>query len=78
MVLPDWLMEVETTTAMYDGTLEGGPELLPGCVVQVWPHAGIVRLLSKPLNAAGAVPPLSPFNFHHCEPQNVTSVPTAA
>src|SRR6185437_8608658 len=57
----------------------GGGGLLPGSVDQVAPHAGrLAGAFSKPLNAAGAEPPLRSFRFHHCAPQNVTAVPTAA
>jgi hypothetical protein len=57
----------------------GGPELLPGLVDQLVPQAGDVSgVLAKPLKDAGAKPPLSVFAIHHCAPQNVTGVPTAA
>src|SRR5271169_2018953 len=57
----------------------GGPELLPGAVDQLVPHAGEVSgVLAKPLKAAGANPPLSAFAFHHCAPQNVTEDPMVA
>ena len=34
--------------------------------------------MTQPLNDDGASPPLSVLSFHHCAPQNVTAVPTAA
>jgi hypothetical protein len=80
IVDPDLLIELDTMIAIYDGMLSGGPELLPGSVVHVPPQLGGVVLLwlAKPLKLAGAVPPLKEFSFHHCAPQKVTDVPTAA
>src|SRR5215213_4108366 len=78
IVEPLWLMDDDTMTAMYDGTDDGGFELLPGCVVQLVSVVEAPGLVSNPLNAAGAAPPLRPLTFHHCAPQYVTGVPTAA
>src|SRR5512132_2484820 len=76
---PDLLIELETITAMYGGSgPAGGCGLLPGPVVQFVPQFTVTGVFSKPLNAAGAVPPVRPFNFQHCEPQPGTAVPTVA
>jgi hypothetical protein len=77
---PDFETELETSTAMKAGSGPGGGGgLEPGSVDQSIPQATpLLGLDSKPLNAAGAVPPLSVFRFHYCAPQNVTFVPTAA
>src|SRR6516165_6581078 len=57
----------------------GGGGLLPGLVDQLVPQGGRpAGTFSKPLNEAGAEPPLKSFSFHHCEPQKVTAVPIAA
>src|SRR6266550_257774 len=80
IVAPDLLIEPDTMTAIYEGTLLGGSELLPGSVVQVPPQLGGVVLLwlAKPLKLAGALPPLKEFSFDHCAPQKVTELPTTA
>src|SRR6266480_1386112 len=79
IVEPDWLMELETTTAMKAGRGPGGGGvLLPGSVDHWVPHAAVEGVSSKPLNAAGADPPLSVLSFDHCAPQKVTLVPRAA
>jgi hypothetical protein len=49
MALPDFPIELETMTAMYDGTVAGGGVLLPGSVVQLVPHDGFAGLSSNPL-----------------------------
>src|SRR2546422_320669 len=79
MVAPDLVIELDAITAMNGGTLAGGPELFPGSVAHVPPQAGGVVLVisAKPLNAAGAGPPLSELTFAHFAPQKVTAVPTA-
>jgi hypothetical protein len=59
MVEPLWLTESETITAITEGTVAGGLELLPVSVVQVPPQAGAVLLFSKPLKLFGAGPLLS-------------------
>src|SRR6266481_740265 len=80
IVEPDFEMELDTITAMKAGSgPAGGGGLFPGAVDQVTPQAGrLPGAFSKPLNEAGAAPPLRSFNFHHCAPQNVTAVPIAA
>ena len=79
MVEPDLVIELETITAIYAGTLAGGFELLPGSVVHVAPHeVGVVMLeLANPLKPFGAAPPVKELTFAHCEPQKVTLCPTA-
>ncbi len=78
MVDPDFVAELATITAMYSGTVAGGFELLPESVVHVPPHVGGLVLVcaANPLKPAGAEPPLSWFDDHHCEPQNVIWLPT--
>src|SRR6476661_1717713 len=78
IVEPLWPMDDDTMTARYDGTDDGGFELLPGCVVQLVSEGENAGAVAKPLNAAGAAPPLRLLSFHHCAPQYVTEVPTAA
>src|SRR6266852_357551 len=57
-VEPDLWTELATMTAMYCGTMSGGPELLPGSLVQPAPHCGGCPVPSaKPLKLAGAEPP---------------------
>ena len=67
IVGPDLVIELEAITAMNGGTVAGGGELFPGWVTQVPPQVGGVKLVSsaKPLNAAGAAPPLSEFSVAH-------------
>src|SRR3954467_14613165 len=55
----------------------GGLEVLPGWVFQVPPQVGVGLLVSKPLNAAGAVPPLRGLSLAHWAPQKDTWVPLA-
>jgi hypothetical protein len=71
---PDLVTVLELITAVKDGTLAGGPELLPGDVDQLPPQLGgvLLSVLANPLKLAGAAPPLSEFTFDHCAPQNVT------
>ena len=71
-------MELDTITVMYSGIAAGGPEVLPGSLVQVPPQVEVSAELAKPLKLEGAEPPLSEFKFDHCAPQKVTWVPTAA
>jgi hypothetical protein len=54
---PDFVIELETITVMSAGTLDGGPELLPGSLSHVPPQGGFEQL-AKPLKLAGASPPL--------------------
>ena len=79
IVGPDLLIELETITAISEGSGPAGRGgLSPGPVVQSVGQAAVGGVVSKPLNAAGAVPPLRPFSFHHLAPQKLTSVPSAA
>jgi hypothetical protein len=79
MVEPDCEVELETTTAMNAGNGPGGGGvLLPVSVIQLVPQDAEAGVSSKPLNDAGAGPPLSVFSFDHWAPQKVTSVPIAA
>src|SRR6476646_10101256 len=77
IVLPLLVTELATTTPMNcgNGGATGLP-LFPGDTVHVPPHAGGVALKAdaNPLNAFGALPPLSALRSAHCAPQNVTSV----
>src|SRR5205823_13492062 len=77
---PDLWIDPLTTTAIAEGTLAGGFELLPGRVVKVPPQVGGLVLVrsAKPLNEGGAGPPLRLLSFDHCAPQYVTAVPVAA
>jgi hypothetical protein len=71
---PDFVVELVTMTGINDGTALGGPELLPGLLVQAPPQLagfGLVAL-AKPLKFVGAGPPLNTFWSAHCAPQNVT------
>src|SRR2546430_15074632 len=78
-VEPDLVIELETITAMNSGSGPGGGfALLPGPVVQLVPHVTLGGFFSKPLNAAGALPPVRLFRLDHCAPQKVTEVPIAA
>ena len=62
IVDPDIEIELDTITAMKVGSgPAGGGVLLPGSVDQVTPQAGAGGVSSKPLNAAGAAPPLTLF-----------------
>ena len=74
IVEPDFVIELATITVMEGPILLGGWELFPGLVVHVPPQAGGFILVesAKPLNAAGAGPPLREFCLAHCAPQNVT------
>src|SRR6266511_1058425 len=79
IVEPDWLIELETITAISAGSGPGGGGgLLPVDVVQFVPHVTVGGDFSKPLNEAGAVPPLRLFSFHHLAAQKVTAVQTTA
>ena len=74
-----WLIELETITAMYVGTLSGGCELLPAVVDQVLPQvAGPLGLSAKPLKSAGPVLPANGMADAHWAPQNVADEPRAA
>src|SRR5205814_3253060 len=77
MTGPFFVMWVLTITSMFalTGTVRGGGGLLPGRVVQVWPHHGERLLFSKPLKAAGASPVLSRSFFHHWAPHQYTWPP---
>ena len=74
IVDPDFVVELVTMTEINDGMLLGGPELLPGLLVQTPPQRGGFGLveLAKPLKLEGAGPPLSELRFAHCAPQKVT------
>ena len=67
IVEPDFVIELDTITAMYAGTLAGGSELLPGSVVHVAPtEAGVVELrLANPLKLLGPAPPVNELRFAH-------------
>src|SRR5437660_1539558 len=80
IVSPDLVIELATNTLMVGGTPPGRFESLPGVLVQLPPHVGAPGLveLANPRNAAGAGPPLSKFDFAHCDPQKTTCWPTAA
>jgi hypothetical protein len=64
---PDFVIELDTMTAMYGEMLAGGPELLPGSLTQALPQPGklVVADSAKPLKLAGAGPLLSEFYFAH-------------
>src|SRR2546421_9118471 len=68
-------MELETITPMYCGTVAGGFELLPGLLVHVPPHVGVVVPSSNPLKAFGAAPLVIGLFCDHCAPQKVTVAP---
>lgn len=74
IVEPDFFIELDAITVMYDGTLLGGPELFPGSLVHTPPQVGGFVLVesAKPLKLFDAEPPLREFCFAHCAPQNVT------
>ena len=59
MPLPLFVIVLETMTAVYVGTDEGGAELFPGPLVQEVPQTGGASESSKPLKELGAEPPLS-------------------
>ena len=64
IVEPDFVAVLAAIAAMYDGTVLGGPELLPGPLVHVPPQStgfGAVEL-AKPLKLLGAWPPLREFS----------------
>src|SRR5262249_24127098 len=70
---PDLSTELATITAINSGSgPDGGWGLLPGRVTQAPPQPVGLTSRAKPLNAAGAVPPLSTFFFHHWAPQKRT------
>ena len=76
IVGPVWLIELETTTPIREGSGPGGGgALLPGSVVQVVPHIGSMTESSQPLKEAGAPPPLKVLFLAHCAPQKFTEVP---
>jgi len=78
IVGPDFVIWLETITAMYAGTLLGGGVLLPGRVVQVPPQAvGIVPRVANPLKESGAAPPERWFKVDHWAPHHVTVVGAA-
>src|ERR1051325_2630265 len=79
IVEPDLVIRLDTITAMNSGSgPAGGCPLLPGGAVQLVPHVTVAGFVSKPLNEAGAPPPVRLFSDDHCAPQKVTFVPTAA
>lgn len=75
MTGPLLLTLLETITAMYCGTVDGGFELSPGRVVHVPPHVGAAVPFSKPLNEFEAGPPLKGLLCDHCEPQKLIVAP---
>src|SRR5258708_34387567 len=76
IVIPDLEIEFATITAIYDGTLVGGLELLPGSVVHVSPQVGTfeLRVSANPLNESDAAPPVKVFILDHLAPHHVKSV----
>jgi hypothetical protein len=74
MLFPDFPTELDTTTAMNDGKVAGGPELFPGLVDQVPPQLGglVLVALAKPLKLGGACPFVIELSLDHWAPQNVT------
>jgi hypothetical protein len=74
IVGPDFVTELLTITVINDGTVAGGPELLPGLLVQAPPQVGGLGLVEevKPLKLLGAVPPLSELKSAQRALQNVT------
>ena len=77
MVFPDLPIELDTKTAMNEGTLSGGAELAPGSEVHVPPQVGgvVLGVRAKPLKLSGAAPPLRELRLAHSAPQNVTAFP---
>src|SRR5215472_10411141 len=70
---PDADTELATMTPRYSGKgPSGGAELPPGRLTQPVPQAGTAGAAAKPLNCAGAVPPLRLFACHQMSPQNST------
>src|SRR5919199_958543 len=79
IVEPVLVIVLETITAMNSGSgAGGGCPLLPGGAVQFVPHVTVGGFVSKPLNEAGAPPPLRLLRLDHCAPQKVNAVPIAA
>src|SRR4051812_17648465 len=79
MAAPFLVTLLDTITLMTPATVGGGPGLFPDSLVHPMPQAGGFEADSaKPLNAAGAAPPLTEFDFAHRAPQNVTVLPGAA
>src|SRR5438552_13151720 len=70
--------ELVTIMAMYSGSgpADGGLAL-PFAMLQPTPQLGNVDVCPKPLNLAGAEPPLRRLSLDHWPPQNVTAVPLA-
>ena len=77
---PVFVTELATITRIVDGSVAGKPEGAPVLDVQLPLQKGGlgVVLSAKPLNAAGAEPPLNLLDFAHCGPQKVTFCPTTA
>ena len=74
IVAPDFVIELLIMTEINAGTLSGGPELLPGLLVQAPPHdagLGLIELVN-PLKLPDMLPPLREFKSDHCALQNVT------
>jgi len=80
MTDPFTVIELETITVINSGTAAGGPELLPGPLVQVPPQVAGWALVApaKPLKLEGAGPSLNEFDLAHFAPQKVTWLPTSA
>lgn len=77
IVLPEDVIDEETSTPMRLGTSATGGGLLPALVVQFPPQAGGDEgdtLAAKPLNPGGAGPPLRLFFSDHCELHQVSVV----
>jgi hypothetical protein len=74
IVLPDFITELVTSIAVYEGTLAGGAGLLPVLVDHVPPHAvASSGLFANPSKLFGAGPPLMWFALDQPLPQNVTT-----
>jgi hypothetical protein len=70
----DLWIELETMTAMYDGSgPAGGGRCSPGSVDQVVPHATAFGVSAKPLNDAGTATGREVVHLGHWAPQKVTS-----
>jgi hypothetical protein len=73
-VLPDFVTELVTSIAVYEGTLAGGAGLLPGLVDHAPPHeVAPAGSFANPLKLDGAGPPLMWFALDQPLPQNVTT-----
>lgn len=75
---PDFVIELDTSTMMYWGTLASGLKLFPELLIQLPPQFGEAVEFAKPSKPGGAAPALSELFFPHCAPQNITRFPTTA